>query len=415
MRMRTSVAGVVAGLTLWIAAAPVLAQEDAPESAVTWLGQPEPIEEFIRAAEVTNVEDIGVGVTNPKRADIVGDGPVDRISFKPLSPGIYRGYWESYKNEIAAYELDKLLDLGMTPPTVEKRVNGDLGAAAMWVAPTQSFKELGGPPAPPATHIGRFNYQLIRAKMFHNLIYNKDPNLGNWLVDPAWNLILIDNSRAFTPHDTMVHELTRVDRELWDRFEGLDESTLAAVLDPWLSDDQIAGILERRDKMAEDIAEMCEERGEAAVFVRFVPAFAPARSAPAARPAAADLQALDPSTGDRPADERPRFGWGGRLVDAVNEAPTLPRSELIWIGRVVRLADYRGPDQATATAGVAEGHAFGIVTELDGLLCLTEDQQNPEHYEMLTGLAGKRAEVFGWSTDDAGLTVVQVTLCREVR
>ena len=34
--------------------------------------------------------------------------------------------------------------------------------------------------------------------MFDNLIGNIDPNLGNWLVDPSWNLILIDLTRAFT-------------------------------------------------------------------------------------------------------------------------------------------------------------------------------------------------------------------------
>ena len=31
--------------------------------------------------------------------------------------------------------------------------------------------------------------QITRAKMFDNLIGNLDPNLGNWLVDPEWNLI----------------------------------------------------------------------------------------------------------------------------------------------------------------------------------------------------------------------------------
>ena len=43
------------------------------------------------------------------------------------------GYFESYKSEVAAYELDKLLSLNMVPPVVERRVNNDLGAAIMWV------------------------------------------------------------------------------------------------------------------------------------------------------------------------------------------------------------------------------------------------------------------------------------------
>ena len=98
----------------------------------------------------------------------------------------YRGHRESYLSEIAAYELDKLLELGMTPPTVEKRIERDIGAAVMWVAPAQSFSDLGGSPSPPSTRIGRWNYQLICAKMFHNLIFNKDPNLGNcWSIPPG--------------------------------------------------------------------------------------------------------------------------------------------------------------------------------------------------------------------------------------
>ena len=101
------------------------------------------------------------------------------------------GFWESYKSEIAAYELDKLIGLNMVPPTVERKVNGSVGAAVMWCSPTTSFGQLKGVPTAPAKHIAAWNRQLSRAKMFDNLIGNKDPNLGNWLVDPAWNLILI--------------------------------------------------------------------------------------------------------------------------------------------------------------------------------------------------------------------------------
>ena len=48
--------------------------------------------------------------------------------------------------------------------------------------------------------------------MFDNLICNVDPNLGNWLVDPSWNLILIDHTRSFTTKKDMVHQMTRIDQ-----------------------------------------------------------------------------------------------------------------------------------------------------------------------------------------------------------
>ena len=244
-------------------------QEANAVSALTWLGQEDAIEQYIIEANVIDVEDIGTGVTKPKVADLAPGGPVERISFKPIRPGRYDGYWESYLSEIAAYELDKLLQLGMTPPTVEKRIGADLGAAVMWASPTQSFRDLGDTPSPPSTKIGWWNFQLIRAKMFHNLINNEDLNLGNWLVDPAWNIILIDNSRAFTTGSELVHEFARVDRELWDRMMALDDTALDATLGRWLTDGEIRGILRRRDKMAEVIQKMVDERGQQDVFVRY--------------------------------------------------------------------------------------------------------------------------------------------------
>src|SRR6185503_7522858 len=127
-------------------------------------------------------------------------------------------------SEIAAYELDKVLALDMFPPAVERRLDGDVGAAVMWVSPAKSFKQLGGVPSPPPSQLDRWNRQIIRAKMIDNLIANTDPNLGNWLVDPAWNVVLIDHSRAFTSTRKMTHEMTRIDADLWERMQALDRN-----------------------------------------------------------------------------------------------------------------------------------------------------------------------------------------------
>jgi hypothetical protein len=235
---------------------------------MTWLEQRAEIEEYLVKAEVLKLADIGTGVTKPQRAELAPGGPVSTMVWKPIRPGIYSGFWESYKSEIAAYELDKALGLNMVPPTVERRVRNDLGAAVMWAAPTKSFKELGGAPRAPAEHLDRWNLQIIRAKMFDNLIYNKDPNLGNWLVDPAWNLILIDHTRAFTTGKTIVHKMTRIDADLWDRMKALTEESVKAAVGKWMGNGEIRSIIQRRDKMQEIIDKMVAEMGAAAVFVR---------------------------------------------------------------------------------------------------------------------------------------------------
>ena len=235
-------------------------------SAKVWVGRSAEYEDFLKQAEIVRMEKIPVGVTKPARCYFAPGGLVESMAFKSIPPGRQTGYWESYKSELAAYELDKLLDLQMIPPTVEKRVKGDLGAAVMWVPAVKSFKEMGGPPTPPAAHFDSWNRQMSRAKMFDNLINNRDPNLGNWLVDPAWNLILIDHTRAFTPGKDMVHKMNRFERGLWERMLKLELAPLKAALDPYLDGGQIKDILGRRERMQKEIDKMVAEKGEAETF-----------------------------------------------------------------------------------------------------------------------------------------------------
>ena len=101
----------------------------AVSTAKTWLGNSEAIEAHLRTAEVTSIEDIGTGVTHPRRAYLKPGGLIESFTWKPLAPGRRGGYWESYKSEIAAYELDKRLALNMVPPVVEREVDGERGAA----------------------------------------------------------------------------------------------------------------------------------------------------------------------------------------------------------------------------------------------------------------------------------------------
>jgi hypothetical protein len=269
---RVAVALLMAALASSLAPAAGARQDGAraQETAKTWPGRAAELEEYLRTAEVIKMEAVSVGVTKPRRAYLKPGGPIESMMWKPIRPGRYAGYFESYGSEIAAYEIDKLLGLEMVPPTVEKRVEGDLGAAIMWVTPTKSFKELGGtgaPTAPPAFR-GKFNRALVRAKMFDNLIGNIDPNLGNWLVDPSWNLILVDHSRALTPNTKLVHQMTSIDQELWTKFQGLSEDRLKAAVGEWLGDREIRAILERRKNLGKEIDRLVKASGPDAVFLK---------------------------------------------------------------------------------------------------------------------------------------------------
>jgi len=244
------------------------AKPQSEQSAKTWIGRTAEVEAYLRTAPIVRTERTDRGVTQPVRAFFAPGGLLASMTWKALPPGRPHGFYESYKSEIAAYEIDKLLGLDMVPPKVERKIDGVTGVAVMWVTPARSFAELGGAPKPPPRMFEQWNREIIRAKMFHNFIGDIDPNLGNWLVDPAWHIILIDQSRALTTTPKLVHDMQRIDQPLWARMSGLTEEALAAALSQWLDRGQIRAILDRRARMQKQIDALVRAKGEMHVFVR---------------------------------------------------------------------------------------------------------------------------------------------------
>ena len=220
------------------------------------------MEAHLRTAEVTRFENLDTGVTRPRRGYLTPAEPFGSLVWKPLTPSRRSGYWESYKSEIAAYELDKLLKLQMVPPAVEKRINGDTGAAIMWLDGTRSVKDTGGKVPSGAAWGEAFRKML----MFDNLICNKDRNAGNILLGQTGEVILIDHSRAFIT-ERAPKDLDRVDETLWERMKALTRADLDRALGPWLDSGAIDAVMKRRDKMIEDVDKLIARKGRALVIV----------------------------------------------------------------------------------------------------------------------------------------------------
>ncbi len=216
--------------------------------AKIWVGRYQEIEEYLRTAEC--VSKTTFGPSRAARCNLPAGGPVARMAWRPLPPGVYRGFRESYKAEIAAYEVDKLLKLDMVPPTVERQLEGTTGAAQVWVENIVGLKDSSSPEE--ATR-AKWENQLLRMAMFDDLIGYRDRNLGNTLRDASWQLILIDHSRAFTATSELPRKLTRIDRALWDTMEKLTRAQLDTVLKPWLDENEIAAVVERRERMRAEI------------------------------------------------------------------------------------------------------------------------------------------------------------------
>jgi hypothetical protein len=233
----------------------------APQCANTWQNKTAAVEEFLRTAKIERLSDIPVGVTHPRRAYLAPGGPAASFAWKPLRPGMQNGYFESYKSEIAAYELDKMLGLNMVPVVVERRIDGDLGAAVMWLDGVRSWESVGPLPKP-----ATWGFQLARMKMFDDLISNSDRNKGNLLVDGDWHIYLIDHSRAFVNDMKLPQALQNIDRQLWERMLALNEVALRTELGTVLDARQIQSLLRRRDEMKKRIAALVAKNGESIFF-----------------------------------------------------------------------------------------------------------------------------------------------------
>jgi hypothetical protein len=226
-----------------------------------WIGHEQEIEDYLRTVEILSTSGTGEGVTHPKKAKLPPGGPTDTLFFKAVPEGPQGGAMEGYKEEIAAYQIDQMLRLGMVPPTVEKVYQKQKGAAVYGIAGVKNFNELGskngGAPTPPDSSKQEYwNVQLTRAKMFDCLVDNQDPNLGNWLANADWTLFIIDHSRALHGDVTCVHQKT------------INHTDLTAKLSMWMGKSEIKAIITSRDNLGKMIDGLVKKNGEANVFIK---------------------------------------------------------------------------------------------------------------------------------------------------
>lgn len=185
--------GLVIALASTLLAAPPAGSGDGPP----WPDREE-IETFLKKAKITGREKIGTGVTKPERVTLERDGVVRQACFKKIDTK----HHDSWRAEVAAYELDKLLGLGMVPPTVERTIGGRKGSLQLWVTGTTMEAYEGDLP-----DIESWRDQVSLMWLFDDLIANCDRHLNNGIVSPNQRLILIDNSRTFRDDEHLRNDL----------------------------------------------------------------------------------------------------------------------------------------------------------------------------------------------------------------
>lgn len=266
---------VVLGMIL---AAPTLAQLAKPDTVPGEALTDEQMERFLLEAKVLERKQLSVGVTGTYRLNMT-DGTSTRSAHlqviddsKPLfqgQTGTELNFRDCYKFNVAAYHLDRMINLNMVPVSVVRNVGGRTGAVTWWVEDVLMMERERHAKKIPAPNPEKWNHQMYQIRVFNELVYNVDANLTNLLITKDWNIVPVDFSRAFRRHTTLKSpaNLTRVNPRIYEGLKNLDAAEVERKLKPYLMREEIRGLLARRDKIVQHFEKQIAAKGEAEVFI----------------------------------------------------------------------------------------------------------------------------------------------------
>jgi len=217
------------------------------------------IEAFLTTATVASIDELGSGSTRPMRVALADNGRRSRAMFKTIdtdtstaSGDSLRQVRESYTHEVAAYRIDRLLGLGMVPPTVLRTIDGVEGSLQFYVegAINEVNRAQEDLKPPDADALDR---QLARVRVFDWLILDPDRPDDNLLyTTDDWQVHLIDQSQAFVlpahGHSGARSQVPEMDDEFKARIDAVNEEALTAAVGDLLQSDELDALLAQFEK-----------------------------------------------------------------------------------------------------------------------------------------------------------------------
>lgn len=263
---------MIAGVVL-VLAGPALAQFK-PDEVAEWPKW----EEFLKTANITGSEQKtgSDAVTKPYKLTLEKDGVVRFGLWKNVEgrPGGYVDFW---KYEIAAYKMDRLLGLDMVPPTIERRFREERGSLQLWVESQMDLqKKEDDKVKTPSYKVYPWNLATYLQRAFDNLIGNEDRHMHNILITKDWGLYLIDHSRSFRTSKKFTDQLIyrkggkegdkfmlKLPRAFVEKLRGLTDASIRDAVGEYLTGDEIAACLKRRDLIIKEVERLIQQNGEA--------------------------------------------------------------------------------------------------------------------------------------------------------
>jgi hypothetical protein len=232
-------------------------------------------EVFLKTAEIVGSEDIPEGVTKPIRVYLKKDGVEGSGAWKNVK-GLRQGFLEGWQYEIAAYEMDKLLELNMVPPTVEREFKGEKGSLQFWMTFEMSdLERMEKNIEVPTAKLDNWTKRKYLMRAFDSLIANEDRTQQNIRYTKDWRMILIDHSQSFRSSRKHTKNLVYgkkgikerklfriLPRAFVEKIKALNYDNIKKAVGSYLKEKEIEAILARKKLLLKEIDEMIKEKGE---------------------------------------------------------------------------------------------------------------------------------------------------------